>query len=270
MSAETSAVSYRTFSDNAAENYERYFVPTIGAAFADALLDAAQVQPGERVLDVACGTGGVTRRIAQAVGDGGRVAGLDLNGTMLAVAREACGDEPIEWHEASAESIPLPDASFDVVTCSLGLQFIPDQIAAISEMNRVLVDGGRLAVGTVEPNQPFGEMEDAIARHVGPEVAAFLAQVFSLGDRDALRALLEAGGSTDVGVERMSTRIELPPPAEFLWQYVSLTPLAGIFADFDDDRRASFERDVVAAWDPFVRDGRLVFDAVVVLSTARR
>jgi ubiquinone/menaquinone biosynthesis C-methylase UbiE len=263
-------VSYRTFSDNAAENYEKFFAPTIGAAFAEALLGVAGVQRGERVLDVACGTGAVTRRLAQAVGMDGRVAGLDLNGTMLAVARDACADGSIEWYESSAESIPLPDASFDVVTCSLGLQFIPDKVAAVSEMNRVLVDGGRLVIGTVQPNEPFAHMEDAIARHIGPEVAAFLALVFSLGDPDELTALLEAGGSTDARVETASARIELPPPAEFLWQYVSLTPLAGIFAELDDGRRASFERDVVAGWEPFVRDGRLVFDGVAVLTTGRR
>jgi ubiquinone/menaquinone biosynthesis C-methylase UbiE len=270
MNAEAQAVSYRAFSGNAAENYERYFVPTIGAAFGDALLEVARPQRGERVLDVACGTGGVTRRIAAAVGEDGHVSGLDLNPTMLAVAQKACGDASIDWYEASAESIPLPDASFDLVTCSLGLQFVADKIAAVTEMNRVLVDGGRLVVGTVPPIPAFEIFEDAIARHVGPEVAAFMAQVFSLGDPEELRALFEAAGSSDVCVETTSRPIELPAPAEFLWQYVNLTPLGAVFAELEEDRRASFEHDVVSAWEPFVRDGRLVMEPVAVLTTGRR
>jgi ubiquinone/menaquinone biosynthesis C-methylase UbiE len=175
-----SAVSFSHYGGTAPENYERYFVPTIGAAWAAALLEVAGLRSGERVLDVACGTGIVTRRASELVGPDGFVAGLDVNPAMLAVARSV-SPTSIEWHESSAESIPCPDASFDVVTCSLGLQFVPDRSAAMREIRRVLADGGRVAIGTVGAIPPVFEiLAQALARHVKPEVAAFVRQVFSL------------------------------------------------------------------------------------------
>src|SRR5205823_10646558 len=103
----STTVSFKQYGDNAAENYERYFVPTIGMPFATALLDAARLRRGERVLDVACGSGVVTRLAAERVAPNGAVAGLDINPAMLAVARSVpSSGAAMEWHEASAESLP--------------------------------------------------------------------------------------------------------------------------------------------------------------------
>src|SRR3546814_10556694 len=99
------------------------------------LVRNAALREGERVLDVACGTGVVTRLASEQVGATGAVSGLDVNPGMLAVARAATPEGmSIEWHEANAEAMPLPDASFDVVLCQLGLQFMPDRQAALREM----------------------------------------------------------------------------------------------------------------------------------------
>jgi ubiquinone/menaquinone biosynthesis C-methylase UbiE len=102
---------------------------------------------GERVLDVACGTGIVARLAAAAMGTG-HVVGLDINRGMLAFARsQSAGPRlQIEWHEASALDLPFPDTSFDLILCQLGLQFFPDQPRALREMIRVLVPNGRLAL----------------------------------------------------------------------------------------------------------------------------
>jgi ubiquinone/menaquinone biosynthesis C-methylase UbiE len=182
VSASTTAVSFKQYGGNAAENYERYFVPAIGTPFATTLLDAAGLHRGERVLDVACGTGVVTRLAAERVGPDGAVGGLDINPAMLAVARSVSSSgAPIEWHEASAESLPLADGSFDVVLSSLGLQFVSDKLSALGEMRRVLAPHGRLAIATVGPTpQPFAILEQALARYVKPEAAAFMRVVFSL------------------------------------------------------------------------------------------
>src|SRR5690606_1369490 len=96
------------------QNYERYFVPAIGAPAARGLMGIAALRPGERVLDVACGTGVVARLAAEAVGGSGTVAGLDINPGMLMVARSSVpAGMTIEWHEAGAESMPFADAAFD-------------------------------------------------------------------------------------------------------------------------------------------------------------
>jgi ubiquinone/menaquinone biosynthesis C-methylase UbiE len=202
VNTSTTGVSFRQFGGNAAENYERYFVPTIGMAWATALLDAAELHPGDRVLDVACGTGVVTRLAAERVGPDGAVAGLDITPAMLAVARSVpSSGAAIEWHEASAESLPLADGRFDVVLCSLGLQFVPDKASALREMQRVLGPDGQLAIATVGPTPPlFAILEQALARHVKPEAAGFMRAVFSLHEPQELETLTSGAGFRHVEV----------------------------------------------------------------------
>jgi ubiquinone/menaquinone biosynthesis C-methylase UbiE len=117
---------------NAAETYERALIPAVFAAWAPLVVALADPRPGERVLDVACGTGVVTRLVAKQVGHAGNVVGLDLNPGMLAVAASRAANEPptsapMTWQEASATQMPFPDAAFDIAYCQLGLQFFPDR-----------------------------------------------------------------------------------------------------------------------------------------------
>lgn len=252
------------------ENYERYFVPAIGAPLANDLIGIAALRPGERVLDVACGTGVLARLASRPVGSAGTVAGLDINPGMLAVARSAAPPGvAIDWYEASAEAMPLPDASFDVALCQMGLQFMPDRHAALSEMHRVLAPGGRLILSVPGPTpQLFVVLLDALARHIGAEAAGFVRQVFSLHDTAELRSLVDGAGFRDVSVEAETRSLRLPAPAEFLWQYVHGTPLAAAVPQVGDERRGSLERDVVEAWQEFMVEGALELRARMVVVTA--
>lgn len=262
----------KAFGGSAPENYERYFVPAIGAPLANNLIEVAALRPSERVLDVACGTGVVTRLASQQVGPTGTVAGLDINPGMLAVARSVAPPSmPIEWHEASAEAMPLPEESFDVVVCQMGLQFVPDKHAALREMQRVVAPGGRLILNVPGPTpRPFAVMEEALARHIGDEAAGFVNLVFSLHDTAELQRLINGAGFRDVSVQSDIKTLRLPAPEEFLWQYVHSTPLAGAMAQVDEERRASLERDIVAKWQEFVEDGALMLQVRIVVATARR
>src|SRR4030095_3648080 len=123
-------------SPNPAEVYERYFGPALFTPWARALLEYAVPQTGERVLDVACGTGIVTRHVAPMVGAAGRVVGLDISPAMLAVARAlpVPGGATIEWQEGNALTLALPDAAFDLVLWHQGLQFFPDRAADTREI----------------------------------------------------------------------------------------------------------------------------------------
>jgi SAM-dependent methyltransferase len=113
---------------SAPELYERYLVPAITSIWAADLIERTGPNPGDSVLDIACGTGAVTRLAAERVATG-RVVGLDLNAGMLAVARSVpkTGAASIEWLEGSALSLPFANNSFDLVLCQLGLQSFPDR-----------------------------------------------------------------------------------------------------------------------------------------------
>jgi ubiquinone/menaquinone biosynthesis C-methylase UbiE len=246
-----------SFGASPAENYQRYFVPAIGRPVAEDLVAVANLQTGERVLDVACGTGVVTRLAAERVGPSGAVAGLDVNPGMLAVARSHTPpDVSIEWHQADAESMPLPDQAFDIVLCQMGLQFVSNKLAALREMRRVLKTGGRALITVPGPKPAlFAAMTDALARHLSPQAASFGDLVFSMHDIDELREIMRGAGFPKVDVQAKLKSLRLPAPKEFLWQYLYSTPLAEPIASAGEAKRAALERDVCAKWQEFAVDG---------------
>jgi len=201
-------------SGNAAEMYERYVVPYLLGPWAPGLVERAALQPGDCVLDVACGTGVVARLAAQKVGTTGRVTGLDLNPGMLAVARalRPLPGAPITWVECSAVAMQLAHATFDVVLCQQGLQFFPDRSAALREMHRVLRPGGRLVLSVWKKASPYTTaMREVVERHIGPEAAARLSATTGLGDAEALHRLLVDAGFSDVHIRPSVMTIHVPP-----------------------------------------------------------
>jgi ubiquinone/menaquinone biosynthesis C-methylase UbiE len=262
----------KTYGGAAPENYERYFIPAIGAPFAADLIESAGLRAGDCVLDVACGTGIVARLAAPPVAPTGRVTGLDLNPEMLAVAaRVAPPEMAIDWREANAEAIPLSDEVFDVVFCQFGLQFVPDKLKALREMRRVLAPDGRLAIDLPGPTpEAFTIIDDALARHIGPDAAGFVRAVFSLHDTGEIRNLLDTAGFREIAVREITKTVHAPSAADFLWGYIHSTPLAGIVAQASDESRALLERDVVKASERFVSSRGLSFEQGVVVATATK
>lgn len=261
-------ISFETYSANAAQNYERYFVRTIGAPLAEDLVELTALSRGERVLDLACGTGVVARRALERLGNTGSVVGVDINEGMLAVARVAAPG--CEWHEASAEELPFPDETFDVALCQLGLQFFSDKPRAMRELRRVLVPGGRVFVNVPGPTRGlFAELEDALARHLGPESAGFVRAVFSLQTTE-LQDVLCGAGFDQVKARSDIVTLRLPAPDDFLWQYVHSTPVGIAVAKLDEERRAALERDVVAAWQPYTHDGTMTLQLGITTVSARK
>jgi hypothetical protein len=115
----------------------------------------------------------------------------------------------------------------------------------------------------------FAILEHALARHVKPEAAGFVRAVFSLHDSKELEALADGAGFRDIEVRSEARTVSLPGPADFLWGYVHSTPLAAAVAQIDEAGHAGLEGDVVAGLRSFVKDGALIFDAKIVLTTAR-
>ena len=179
----------------AAEAYEERFVPALFAEWAAVLVEAAGIEPGMDVLDVACGTGIVTRTIADRLTDTGSVTGLDLNEAMLTVARRVRPD--IDYRQGDVAELPFEDASFDAVTCSMALMFFPDREQALSEMARVIRPGGTLTIvvpSLLEAQPVWGPFVDVAVRYAGAEAASLLGTYWSCGDLDELRALFGSAG----------------------------------------------------------------------------
>jgi ubiquinone/menaquinone biosynthesis C-methylase UbiE len=254
------------------ENYQRFFVPVIGRPLAEDLLKEAGLESGQRVLDVGCGTGVVTRLAAEKVGREGQVVGLDINPGMLAVAKAVTPPVlAIEWHEAGADALPLADGSFDVVLCQLSLQFMPDQSAALSEMYRVLAADGRLVLNVPGPAGPlFETLAKAMSHHVAPEAANFVRAVFSLHEESEVESLVEGVGFRDVDVHAYTRELLLPDAKDFLWRYVGSTPLAGVVANTSKEARSALEAEVLGDWAKYEDERGLSYHQRIVVASAHR
>ena len=163
-------------SRSVAEAYEHYIMSAFGYAWNQWLVQLAAPQQGDRLLDVACGTGPIARLAAPLVGPTGRVVGLDLNAGMLDLARSMPVPEglSVEWREGNATALPFDNASFDIVCCNQGIQILPDRRASLREMVRVLAPVGRLALAVWRglEHQPFySALAEALERYVGPQVS---------------------------------------------------------------------------------------------------
>lgn len=254
------------------ENYQRFFVPYISEPMANDLIRLAALRPGERVLDAACGTGIVARLAAQQIGSTGTVVGVDMNPGMLAVARSNTpANTSIEWHEANAEAMPLPDEAFDVVLCQISLQFMTDKLAALKEMRRVLVPGGRLLLNVPGPaGKLFAVVAEAMERNISSEAAGFINHVFSLHDTTEIQQLLSDAGFHDIALQATEKTLTLPPSKDFLWQYIHSTPLAGVVAQTDEEDLAALEREVIEVWREFEEDDSLRYQQRIVTASARK
>jgi ubiquinone/menaquinone biosynthesis C-methylase UbiE len=245
---------------SAPEVYERYLVPALFGPWAPVLIDAAALRPGDRVLDLACGTGVVARQAKSRVGATGAVTGVDLNPGMLAIARSV--EPSVDWHEGNAGALPFADGSFDVVICQLGLQYFPDRSAALREMHRVLAPSGRAVLLVWRPIQHspgFAILADALEHHVGGQAATIMRAPFGLGDAEELRSLMIGAGFKDVAIRSEAGTVHFPSTEDFLRCQVAGSPLAGPVGQADDHARRALIQEVTDAPRPFTSAEGVLF-----------
>jgi ubiquinone/menaquinone biosynthesis C-methylase UbiE len=244
---------------SAADVYDEFFVPALFAPWPGSVAQAAEIGPGQDILDVACGTGVLAREAARRVQPDGHVVGLDRNAGMLAVAKRKAPE--IEWREGLAEALPFPKDRFDAVVSQFGLMFFDDRALALSEMWRVLKPGGRLAVAVwdaLERIPGYAAMTALLQRLFGERIADALRAPFALGDPKALTALAAKAGIPAQITTREGTACF---PSIDAWVHTDVK--GWTLADMiDDGQYQQLRQEAPRALARFVQpDGTVVFDA---------
>jgi ubiquinone/menaquinone biosynthesis C-methylase UbiE len=262
------------FQGSIPEIYDRNLGPVIFGPYAiDLARRVTAFGPGS-VLEVACGTGIVTRHLREALPRTVRLVATDLNVAMVDHARERLqGLEPIEWQQADAAALPFASDSFDAVACQFGLMFVPDKEAAFREARRVLTVGGWLAFNVWDgfEHNSFGRLaNDTIRRLFPSDPPTFFTVPFGFRDRDALRRLLDDNRFTDVTMEAVRAEARSESARSFAFGFVKGNPVSIAI----EERGGSVDAVVDALAEEYAREGgerpfRSTMQALVVTARAR-
>ncbi len=256
---------------DAAQAYEAVFIPALFGRWAPQLAQQARLQPGDRVLDVACGTGMFAREAIARVTPDGTVTGIDPSPAMLAVAAQRW--PTVAWTLGTAEQLPYPDERFDVVACAFGLMFFSDRNRGLEQMHRVLAPGGRLVLAVwsqLERSPGYAMMVAMLERLAGREAADALRRPFELGDPEALRALLADAGFGNPTIVERPGRATFPSISALVQAEVrGWLPACGVMLDeLTIDR---LQADAERALAPYRADGGTVdFECPAVTISATK
>ena len=258
------------------KTYEARLVPSLFKPWARRLLNIAAPSTGERVLDLACGTGIVARLAAARVGPGGTVVGLDVNPAMLDVAKEAsAGISPmIDWYEGNAVELPFADASFDLVLCQQGLQFFSDRQSAISEVERVTTPRGRAAFAVwrgPEHHAALFGLDEALLPHLPAEVMEGSSAPFSLGHIDEIRVLFRKAGFGRVHVRNVAGEVRFQSVREMVDAICGAhAPLAAAIAALGGEAQDRLYGDLEDAFFTYRDDDGVMFTMTAAVILARK
>jgi ubiquinone/menaquinone biosynthesis C-methylase UbiE len=192
--------------DKAALYYENFWQEQLKPA-QNKLLEMANLQPGEKLIDIACGTGLVSFPAAEKIGPSGFVLATDISDGMVKICTETATEKKIrniQFKRMDAEQLDVPDAEYDVALCALGLMYVPDPIKALKEMYRVIKHGGRAvaAVWGQRDHCGWAEIFEIVDKRVATEVCPMF---FHLGNRDVLKRSFGAAGFSQVNFEKLNT-----------------------------------------------------------------
>ena len=255
----------------AAETYEQLFVPAEFEEWTSRVADAAALRTGQRALDVACGTGVLTREAERRVGPRGLVVGVDPDAGMLVVAARRAPD--IHWCEGDARALPFGDGSFDVVVSQFGLMYFGDRVLGLREMLRILKSGGRLAVAvwdSLEHTPAYADLLALLERAAGRKAADALRLPFELGDTRTLAGIFASAGLPEVTITTHVGRGHFPDVRSMVEAEVrGWLPLVGVvIPDTAIDRILEEAEDVLRPYTS--ADGRVAFDAPAHIVTATK
>jgi len=248
--------------EDAAQFYDRLPARYILGPWSASLVAAVQITSDEHVLDLACGTGVVTREVERVLGPRGRVVGLDINEGMIDVAKkyERTGPGEISYVLASALETGLPGNTFDVVLCQQGFQFFPDQTKALFETLRVLKDRGRVCFSVWAESGAYNNaVAEAVRAFVDDATAERFLQSRDVPTASGLRQKFVTAGFRDVTVARSEMKNRLPNIADFVSEHLLGVPIADRVSLLSDAERRSLGEDAAKRLERYA-DGQ---DAVV-------
>lgn len=257
---------------SAAQVYEEQKVPAMFAPLARATLDAFSISPEDVVLDLACGTGILARTIRERAGPSVRICGADLNEGMIETARRITKelDPPIQWEVTDVASTPFADGEFTVVMCQQGIQYFPDDQAAVGEMRRVLRKNGRLAITVWAGVSPFFRaLANAIERHVDSDTAKLSLSPFSYDGANRLPGLLSKASFDDVKARTITVDRIIGEPAAGIPKEIMSNPVGPAVVVKGDKVMNSIVEDVESACSNFVRGAELIVPQEACFITAR-
>jgi ubiquinone/menaquinone biosynthesis C-methylase UbiE len=255
--------------DRAVEYYEASWAEQLRPA-QDCLLAQAALREGERVLDIACGTGLVSFRAADLVGPAGQVVATDISDKMVQyTAAEAArrGLPQVACSRMGAEALDFPNGTFDAVLCALGLMYVPDVSVAMREMRRVLTPAGRAiaAVWGARHRCGWAEIFSIVESRVQSDVCPMF---FQLGTGNSLEECFRHAGFRDVTVERLTTELTYTSGDAAADAAFAGGPVAMAYSRFDEDTRASARADYIASIAAFRQGDRYRIPGEFVVALA--
>ena len=224
-----------SFDGEIPRDYDRHLGPVLPEPYADDLADRLPAQPLKDVLELACGTGILTRRLLDRLAPTTRIVATDLSSSMLAVARERLDpSDRLLFQEADAVSLPFADASFDAIFCQFGVMFVADKCAAFSEARRVLRPGGFLLFNvwsTLDDND-LGRIADQFVRDAFPDdPPPFMLVPYSYNDPSLIRADLERSGFVDVAIIPVLKQVDGTSARSLAQGFIAGTPLKNVLKE---------------------------------------
>jgi ubiquinone/menaquinone biosynthesis C-methylase UbiE len=256
------------------ENYDRYLAPLFFNPYADDLVGRLAVHDGMRILEVACGTGIVTRRLVAKLGGRGSIVATDLNEAMFANARKGLpGPGDAKWRHADGTSLPFESRSFDAVVCQFGLMFFPDKAAGAREAFRVLTPGGVYLFNVwdaLEHNPVPRLTHETIAAFFPKDPPRFYTVPFSYHDTAVIESLLRETGFEDVRCERVAKEGRSPSAAEAAIGLIEGNPVFGEIMQRRPEAIGEIEAAVAARLAGELGDAPLRAPLRALVATARR
>jgi ubiquinone/menaquinone biosynthesis C-methylase UbiE len=222
----------KVFAGSVPELYERYMVPLIFEPYAQDIARRLAPRNPRQVLEIAAGTGVVTRALAAALPKDTAIIATDLNPAMIERARQVPIARPVEWRQADALALPFDDGSFDAVVCQFGVMFFPDRARGFAEMRRVLRPGGLALVSAwdrIEDNDFAAAISDALASLFPADPPRFMSRTpHGYHDVEAIRRDVAAGGfDKEVKIDTVAARSRAPNARDPAIAYCQGTPWRG-------------------------------------------